>query len=68
MNSSGVVEAVLMDLSRALDCLPHDLLIAKLNAYSLWKRSLDMLYSYLSKRRHYTRVGSTLSEVSKKFY
>ena len=62
-NTSGIVGAVLMDLSKAFDCLPHDLLIAKLNAYGLGKNSLDLFHSYLTKRRHYTHVGSTLSDI-----
>ena len=32
-----------MDLSKAYDCTPHDLLIAKLEAYSLDKTSLHLL-------------------------
>ena len=32
---SGVIETVLMDLTKAYDCLPYDLLIAKLSAYGL---------------------------------
>ena len=36
-----------MDLSKAFDCLPHDLLIAKPEAYRVEKSSLLLLMSYL---------------------
>ena len=63
LNASGIVGAVLMDLSKAFDCLPHDLLIAKLHAYGFGKRALKLINSYLSRRRHYTRVGSSISSI-----
>ena len=36
-----------MDLSKAYDCLPHDLIIAKFEAYGLSKSSLSLLLDYL---------------------
>ena len=63
LNSSGVVGAVLMDLSKAFDCLPHELLIAKLHAYGFGIKSLKLFYSYLNSRRHCTRVGSAVSSI-----
>ena len=37
-----------MDLSKAYDCLAHDLLIAKLEAYNLDMASLFLLKNYLA--------------------
>ena len=39
------------DLSKAFDCLPHELLIAKLHACGLDMPSLKLQHSYLTKRR-----------------
>ena len=50
-----------MDLSKAFDCLPHDLLIAKLKAYGVGNQSLKLILNYLSNRRQHVRIGSSLS-------
>ena len=55
------VGAVLIDLSKAFDCLSHDLLLAKLQAYGLGENSLKVMHSYLSNRKHRVRIGSRLS-------
>ena len=61
LDNSGFVGTVLMDLSKAYDCLPHDLMIAKLEAYGLHKDSLVFMLSYLKNRKQRTRIGSTVS-------
>ena len=61
LDNKGVVGAILMDLSKAYDCLPPDLLIAKLNAYNLGKSALKLLFSYLTDRKQRVKVGSTFS-------
>ena len=44
------------DLSKASDCLSHDLLIAKLHAYGNDLSSLKLLEDYLSKKKKKTKV------------
>ena len=62
LDEKGVVGMVLMDLSKAYDCLPHDLLIAKLAAYGFGPNSLALISNYLSQRKQRVKVGSTFSE------
>ena len=51
-----------MDLSKAYDCIPHDLLIAKLEAYGFGHHSLLLIHNYLSNRLQGVKVGSEFSD------
>ena len=51
-----------MDLSKAFDCLPHGLLIAKLNAYGLTEPACELMASYLSGRMQRVKVADARSE------
>ena len=42
--------ALLTDLSKAFDCFPHELLLAKLNAYGFSLSALRLICSYLFNR------------------
>jgi len=52
-----------MDLSKAFDCLPHDLLIAKMTAYGFGTKTLNLFQSYLSGRKHQVGIGSLISDL-----
>ena len=45
-----------MDLSKAVDFVPHDLLIAKMHAYGFDMNSLIFFYSYLKRRKQCVRL------------
>ena len=51
------VAAILMDLSKAFDCLPHGLLLAKLEAYGLSGGAVGVLDSYLKNRQQRIKIG-----------
>lgn len=54
-----------MDLSKAFDCLPHDFLIAKMQAYGLSSGATKLLASYLSDKSQQVRMGSNTSSWDK---
>ena len=54
LDQGGEYAALLTDLSKVFDCLPHDLIIAKLHTYGFDKASLRLMQSYLTDR--YQRV------------
>ena len=58
LDKGGETGAILTDLSKAFDCIDHNLLIAKLDAYGFEKQSIDFLHSYLKKRKQITKVDS----------
>ena len=64
LDKQGYAGAVLMDLSKAFDCLNHDLLIAKLHAYGFSKTSLQMILSYLKNRWQRTKINTSFSSWS----
>lgn len=53
--------AILIDLKKPLDCICHDLLIAKLNTYGFDRIALKLIYDYLSNRSQKTKVSSSFS-------
>ena len=67
LDSGGHVGTILMDLSKVYDCLSHDLLIAKLEAYRLDVGSLNFPLDYLSLRKQGTKVGFSYSKWSEIF-
>ena len=61
LDSNGKAGVLLTDLSKAFDCLVHDLLIAKLSAYGFDYLSLKLIYSYLSERFQRVRINANFS-------
>ena len=53
--------ALLTDLSKAFDCLNHELLTAKLNAYGFTLPALRLIHDYLSNRKQRTKIDDNYS-------
>ena len=65
LDNNFIVGAVLTDLSKAFDCIPHNLLIAKLSAYGLNRDSLCCIYSYLKDHKQYVQMSNKQSKFGK---
>ena len=68
LDKKGISGALLTDLSKAFDCLLHDLLISKLAAYVFLYHSLVFIQSYLSERQQRTKVNNTYNIYSDILY
>ena len=62
LDKLGVIVGVLMDPSKAYDCIPHDLLIAKLHPDGLGIKAIKLLHSYLTNRKQRTKINNSFSE------
>ena len=53
--------ALLTDLSKAFDCLSHELIVTKLNAYGFSYSALKLMQTYLSERKQRTKINQPYS-------
>ena len=56
--------ALLTDLSKAFDCIPNELMIAKLDAYGFGLKALILVFNYLRNRNQRVKINSSYSERS----
>ena len=52
---------VLTDVSKAYDCLSHELIIAKLNVYGFSLPALKLMQRYLSERKQRAKINQAYS-------
>ena len=63
VDQNGAFGALLTDLSKAFDCVNHDLLVAKLYAYGVDFPALKLIFSYLNGRKQKVRISNTFSSL-----
>ena len=61
LDNNCYVAVMLMDLSKAFDCLPHDILLSKLVAYGLSSQSGNLLENYLTGRKQQVKLQGVVS-------
>ena len=63
-----IFEALLIDLYRAFDYIPHDLIIAKLGAYGFHVEALKLIRDCFSNRKQSVRINDVYSSWKDIFY
>ena len=61
VDNGCIFPALLTDLSKAFDCIPHDLIIAKLAAYGFGTNALRLIHNHLSNRKQRVKINSVYS-------
>ena len=63
LDKSGFVETInLLDSSKGYDSLPHDLLVAKFEAYGTDENGLNLIHKYQTNCKQRTKIGSCYSD------
>ena len=62
MDENKYVAAFLTHLSKAFDCLPHDLLLLTLKAYGVSENAINVLKIYLTNRKQCVKLGTFISD------
>ena len=62
LDENKYVGVLFTDLSKAFDCLPHGLLLAKIRAYGLNTPACNLIASYLSNRKQRVKIGNARSK------
>jgi hypothetical protein len=61
LDKNCYVAAILMDLLKAFDCLPHESLLNKLAVYGLSSQSVRLLENYLTGRKQQIKLQGVVS-------
>ena len=61
LDKGGTFGALLTDLSKAFDCMTHDLLIAKLHALNFDMNALNLIFDYLTERKRRVKINSSFN-------
>ena len=62
LDKGSNIGVIAIDLSKAFDCMPHGLLLAKLSAYGFDRDSSELMKSYIMERQQHVKIGETYSE------
>ena len=62
LDKRNTIAVTAIDLSKAFDCLPHELILEKLKFYGMEDKAVALLFSYLSSRYQRVKLGDTFSD------
>ena len=58
-----IITALYLDFEKALDCVPHQLLMHKLKCYGFGGKAIQLIASYLFLQKQYVRINKTKSKI-----
>lgn len=64
LNNNKKLGVVVLDLSKAFDCIPHDILLHKMEYYGIRGLPLTLFESFFTNRTQSVKIGKSKSEFS----